>query len=205
MFGFLAPIYKAGLPSSPLQSHLRQLENLTSFCDNILAIYFSSDHPCKITAHTHWKYSHFWGSSLVKSTHIKIQGRFHIAYIRKHKKIPTNMINIFLLLTSFSLPALLFVSALFLGADWPNTVRLPLTLCYLLLLLLLWAHNFSAGPPPPVQETMDANLQKLTQLVNKESNLIEKVLLLFISSLHGFMVAFGRYSLSCTIYSSVSY
>lgn len=51
MFGFLAPLHKAGLPSSPLQSHLRQLDNLTSFCDNILAVYFSSDHPCKIAAH----------------------------------------------------------------------------------------------------------------------------------------------------------
>ncbi|KAA8592312.1 hypothetical protein FQN60_017767 [Etheostoma spectabile] len=61
---------------SPLQSHLRQLDNLTSFCDNILAVYFNSDHPC---------------------------------------------------------------------------------------------------PPPPVQETMAANLQKLTQLVNKESNMIEKM------------------------------
>ena len=189
MFGFLAPIYKASLPSSPLQSHLRQLENLTSFCDNILAIYFSSDHPCKITAHTHTGKTCILGE-IYTSTH----------------KESTNMIVTFLLLTSSSLPPLLFVSALFLGAHWPNTVRLPLTLCYLLLLLLLllWARHFSAGPPPPVQETMDANLQKLTQLVNKESNLIEKVLLLFISSLHGFLVAFGRYSLSCTIYSSVS-
>ncbi|XP_012771881.1 metaxin-3 isoform X2 [Maylandia zebra] len=75
-FGFLAPLHKASLPSSPLQSHLRQLDNLTGFCDNILAVYFSSDHFC---------------------------------------------------------------------------------------------------PLPPVQETMDANLQKLTQLVNKESNLIEKM------------------------------
>ncbi|KAI9521553.1 Metaxin-3 [Dissostichus eleginoides] len=76
VFGFLSPLYKAGLPSSPLQSHLQQLHNLTSFCDNILALYFNADRPC---------------------------------------------------------------------------------------------------PPPPVQETMDANLQKLTQLVNKESNLIEKM------------------------------
>ncbi|KAM8887015.1 metaxin-3 isoform 3-T3 [Spinachia spinachia] len=45
VFGFLAPIFKASLPSSPLQSHLRQLANLTSFCDNILAVYFSSDRP----------------------------------------------------------------------------------------------------------------------------------------------------------------
>ncbi|XP_029366489.1 metaxin-3 isoform X1 [Echeneis naucrates] len=76
VFGFLAPLHKASLPSSSLQSHLRQLDNLTRFCDTILAVYFSSDQPC---------------------------------------------------------------------------------------------------PPTPVQETMDANLQKLTQLVNKESNLIEKM------------------------------
>uniref|UniRef100_A0A7N8YR70 Metaxin n=1 Tax=Mastacembelus armatus TaxID=205130 RepID=A0A7N8YR70_9TELE len=76
VFGFVAPLYKASLPSSPLQSHLKQLDNLTRFCDTILTVYFSSDHPC---------------------------------------------------------------------------------------------------PPPLVQETMDANLQKLTQLVNKESNLIEKM------------------------------
>lgn len=31
------------------------------------------------------------------------------------------------------------------------------------------------GISPAGQETVDANLQKLTQLVNKESNLIEKV------------------------------
>uniref|UniRef100_A0A8D3AE23 Metaxin n=1 Tax=Scophthalmus maximus TaxID=52904 RepID=A0A8D3AE23_SCOMX len=84
VFGFVAPLRKANLPSSPLQSHLSQLENLTRFCDTILAVYFSSDHPC---------------------------------------------------------------------------------------------------PLPPVQETMDANLQKLTQLVNKESNLIEKVLSAFLFSL----------------------
>ncbi|PWA19605.1 hypothetical protein CCH79_00006938 [Gambusia affinis] len=75
-FGFLAPLHKADLPSSPLQSHLRQLDNLTRFCDNILAAHFSPDKPRLL---------------------------------------------------------------------------------------------------PPVQETMDANLQKLTQLVNKESNLIEKM------------------------------
>ncbi|XP_077600430.1 metaxin-3-like isoform X1 [Stigmatopora nigra] len=76
VFGFVAPLHKAQLPNSPLKSHLRQLENLTHFCDNILADYFSSAHICL---------------------------------------------------------------------------------------------------PPSVQETMDANLQKLTQLVNKESNLIEKM------------------------------
>lgn len=81
-------------------------------------------------------------------------------------------------------------------------VLVPLTL--VCLLLLLWVSSYlhlSPGPPPPVQETMDANLQKLTQLVNKESNLIEKVLLLSLfSSLHGFMIAFERYNLSCTKY-----
>ncbi|XP_067375962.1 metaxin-3 isoform X1 [Channa argus] len=76
VFGFVAPLHKASLPSSPLQSHFRQLDNLMRFCDSILAVYFSSDHPC---------------------------------------------------------------------------------------------------PTPPVQEKMDANLQKLTQLVNKESNLIQKM------------------------------
>ncbi|XP_062308066.1 metaxin-3 isoform X1 [Osmerus eperlanus] len=76
VFGFLAPLHKASLPSSPLQSHLRQLTNLTTFCDNILVNHFSSSRPAS---------------------------------------------------------------------------------------------------PQPVQETMDANLQKLTQLVNKESNLIEKM------------------------------
>ncbi|KAM6931138.1 metaxin-3 isoform 3-T3 [Xenentodon cancila] len=76
VFGFVAPLHRASLPSSPLQSHLRQLDNLTHFCENILTVYFSSDHP---------------------------------------------------------------------------------------------------SPPPAFQETMDANLQKLTQLVNKESNLIEKM------------------------------
>lgn len=50
VFGFLAPLHKASLPSSPLQSHLRQLDNLTHFCDNILTVYFSSDHLCKIAA-----------------------------------------------------------------------------------------------------------------------------------------------------------
>ncbi|KAM4745794.1 metaxin-3 isoform 2-T2 [Anableps anableps] len=45
VFGFLAPLHKADLASSPLQSHLRQLDNLTHFCDNILAAYFSADEP----------------------------------------------------------------------------------------------------------------------------------------------------------------
>ncbi|XP_068617200.1 metaxin-3 [Brachionichthys hirsutus] len=76
VFGFIAPLYKASLPSSPLRSHLSQLDNFKHFCDNILAVYFSVDHP---------------------------------------------------------------------------------------------------RPSPPLQDKMDANLQKLTQLVNKESNLIEKM------------------------------
>ncbi|KAM9821584.1 metaxin-3 isoform 3-T3 [Syngnathus typhle] len=45
VFGFVAPLHKAHLPNSPLQSHLRKLENLTHFCDNILADYFNSEHP----------------------------------------------------------------------------------------------------------------------------------------------------------------
>ncbi|XP_041741646.1 metaxin-3-like [Coregonus clupeaformis] len=75
VFGSVAPLHKASLPSSPLQSHLRQLDNLQRFCDHILNAHFSS-HP---------------------------------------------------------------------------------------------------GSPQSVHETVDANLQKLTQLVNKESNLIEKM------------------------------
>lgn len=35
---------------------------------------------------------------------------------------------------------------------------------------------FLLGSSPTSQDAVDANLQKLTQLVNKESNLIEKVL-----------------------------
>ncbi|MEQ2161625.1 hypothetical protein GOODEAATRI_011348, partial [Goodea atripinnis] len=50
VFGFLAPLHKADLTSSPLQSHLRQLDNLTRFCDNILAAHFNADKPCKIAA-----------------------------------------------------------------------------------------------------------------------------------------------------------
>ncbi|XP_028314383.1 metaxin-3 isoform X2 [Gouania willdenowi] len=45
VFGFLAPLFKATLPSSTLQSHLKQLDNLTHFCDNILAVYFSAQNP----------------------------------------------------------------------------------------------------------------------------------------------------------------
>lgn len=52
VFGFVAPLYKASLPSSPLQRHLKQLDNITRFCDNILAVYFSSHLPCKSAAPT---------------------------------------------------------------------------------------------------------------------------------------------------------
>nr|XP_020450244.1 metaxin-3 isoform X2 [Monopterus albus] len=45
VFGFVAPLHKARLPSGPLQSHLRLLDNLTRFCDTVLSVYFSSDHP----------------------------------------------------------------------------------------------------------------------------------------------------------------
>lgn len=44
VFGFLAPLYKASLPNSSLQNHLRLLDNLTHFCDNILTVYFNLDH-----------------------------------------------------------------------------------------------------------------------------------------------------------------
>lgn len=44
--------------------------------------------------------------------------------------------------------------------------------------LLGFSSHLFPGSPQPVQDTKDANLQKLTQLVNKESNLIEKVPLL---------------------------
>ena len=47
-----------------------------------------------------------------------------------------------------------------------------------------------AGSPVHVQETVDANLQKLTQLVNKESNLIEKV--------HPLLSTFNIWALSVT-------
>lgn len=41
VFGYLAPLYKAGLPSAQLQQHLKQLHNLCQFCTNILKSYFS--------------------------------------------------------------------------------------------------------------------------------------------------------------------
>ncbi|KAM6965205.1 metaxin-3 isoform 2-T2 [Aplochiton taeniatus] len=45
VFGYLAPLHKASLTNSPLQCHLRQLENLSCLCDNVLAVYFSSSSP----------------------------------------------------------------------------------------------------------------------------------------------------------------
>ncbi|KAK3539084.1 hypothetical protein QTP86_023527 [Hemibagrus guttatus] len=41
VFGYLAPLYKASLPSAQLQQHLKQLHNLCQFCTNILKNYFS--------------------------------------------------------------------------------------------------------------------------------------------------------------------
>lgn len=135
VFGFVAPLYKAGLPSSPLQRHLKQLNNLTRFCDNILAVYFGSHGPCKSAAPTTGNTPTF------SCTHLdNVTGGF---------------------------PLLLSVS--------PHACSLDLHANHLLFSpLLFWA----PGSPQPVQETKDANLQKLTQLVNKESNLIEKVPLL---------------------------
>uniref|UniRef100_A0A8C3ASY2 Metaxin 3 n=1 Tax=Cyclopterus lumpus TaxID=8103 RepID=A0A8C3ASY2_CYCLU len=86
VFGFVAPIYKASLPSSPLQSHLRQLDNLTSFCDNILAVYFSSDRPCKI--------------ALGKIHTYKDAGDI-LHYIHTQAHTMTNTISLSLLLTAF--------------------------------------------------------------------------------------------------------
>ncbi|KAM3614596.1 uncharacterized protein V6R79_016574 [Siganus canaliculatus] len=40
VFGHLAPILKSKLPNGKLQQHLRNLENLSSFCTNILLLYF---------------------------------------------------------------------------------------------------------------------------------------------------------------------
>uniref|UniRef100_A0A674BG30 Metaxin 3 n=1 Tax=Salmo trutta TaxID=8032 RepID=A0A674BG30_SALTR len=44
VFGSVALLHKASLPSSPLQSYFRQLDNLQRFCDHILDAHFSS-HP----------------------------------------------------------------------------------------------------------------------------------------------------------------
>uniref|UniRef100_A0A3B1JCV2 Metaxin n=1 Tax=Astyanax mexicanus TaxID=7994 RepID=A0A3B1JCV2_ASTMX len=76
VFGYLAPLHKASLPSGQLQQHLKQLHNLCQFCSSILKNYFT---------------------------------------------------------------------------------------------------EAGSGSSPASQDAVDANLQKLTQLVNKESNLIEKM------------------------------
>ncbi|XP_072520647.1 metaxin-3 isoform X1 [Salminus brasiliensis] len=76
VFGYLAPLHKASLPSGQLQQHLKQLHNLCQFCSTILKNYFT---------------------------------------------------------------------------------------------------EAGCGSSPASQDAVDANLQKLTQLVNKESNLIEKM------------------------------
>lgn len=41
VFGYLAPLHKARLPSAQLQQHLKQLPNLCQFCTNILKNHFS--------------------------------------------------------------------------------------------------------------------------------------------------------------------
>ncbi|XP_026994365.1 metaxin-3 isoform X3 [Tachysurus fulvidraco] len=41
VFGYLAPLHKASLPSVQLQQHLKQLHNLCQFCTNIIKNYFS--------------------------------------------------------------------------------------------------------------------------------------------------------------------
>uniref|UniRef100_A0A8B9H4D7 Metaxin n=1 Tax=Astyanax mexicanus TaxID=7994 RepID=A0A8B9H4D7_ASTMX len=81
VFGYLAPLHKASLPSGQLQQHLKQLHNLCQFCSSILKNYFTEAGSGKTTD----------------------------------------------------------------------------------------------GSSPASQDAVDANLQKLTQLVNKESNLIEKM------------------------------
>ncbi|KAM9852022.1 thrombospondin-3a [Aulostomus maculatus] len=43
VFGHLAPILKCKLPGGKLQQHLKTLDNLSSFCTNILLLYFPRD------------------------------------------------------------------------------------------------------------------------------------------------------------------
>ncbi|KAL7874205.1 hypothetical protein SRHO_G00051750 [Serrasalmus rhombeus] len=43
VFGHLAPLLKIKMPSSRLQQHLRSLDNLNSFCCNVLTLYFPSE------------------------------------------------------------------------------------------------------------------------------------------------------------------
>ncbi|XP_036454803.1 metaxin-3 isoform X2 [Colossoma macropomum] len=40
VFGYLAPLHKASLPSGQLQQHLKQLHNLCQFCSTVLKNYF---------------------------------------------------------------------------------------------------------------------------------------------------------------------
>lgn len=147
VFGFVAPLYKAGLPSSPLQRHLTQLDNITRFCDNILAVYFSPDRPGKSAAPT----AALAGNSPTFSKHTRARAC--------------------LTPSAFSSFCLCFTSCLL-------SVSAYLTLAVLASSLLGFPPHLCPGSPQPVQDTKDANLQKLTQLVNKESNLIEKVPLL---------------------------
>jgi len=43
VFGYLAPLLKAPLPSPQLQNHLRQCDNLVNLCNAVLNNYFSSE------------------------------------------------------------------------------------------------------------------------------------------------------------------
>lgn len=43
VFGHLAPILRCKLPSGKLQQHLKSLDNLSSFCSNVLLLYFPRD------------------------------------------------------------------------------------------------------------------------------------------------------------------
>ncbi|XP_025076711.1 metaxin-1-like [Pomacea canaliculata] len=45
MFGYLAPILKAPLPSNQLQTHLKQCDNLVNFINEILQRYFPPNRP----------------------------------------------------------------------------------------------------------------------------------------------------------------
>lgn len=66
VFGYLAPLHKASLPSAQLQQHLKQLHNLCQFCTNILKNYFSEAASGKTT-----------GSDLVLGFQAFIQTRRH--------------------------------------------------------------------------------------------------------------------------------
>lgn len=50
VFGHLAPVLKSKLPNSKLQQHLKSLDNLSSFCSNILLLYFPQDGRGEVTA-----------------------------------------------------------------------------------------------------------------------------------------------------------